>query len=472
MDASLIKEFEAFYGCQPQSVVSLPLAGSDRRYYRFSHPNGQSIIGTFSEQTTENKRFIELAQFFGHQGLPVPQVYHVSEDFKSYFQSDLGNLSLLEALKQNGLTPSLLASYQSSLKHLARLQTLTIKAIAPLPHFDKAAILRDFNYFIYNFVKPNKIDYDANLLDVELSELAQSFGNSPEEQGIMYRDFQARNIYLDDNNQPYFIDFQGSLMGPSAYDAVSLLYQAKAQLPESVRQSMLAYYADCYAQHRPINKQTFLENAQRLTLLRLLQVLGSYGFRGLFERRPHFLSSIPEGLKNLADWLKTHPQSLSNFPELAKLLAQTSHPDMVAKYTIKQATPEHKLQIYVCSFSYKKGYPANHTGHGGGYVFDCRGIYNPGRFPEYVELTGKDKSVADFLATKTEMPNFLKNIFSILDISVTDYIARDFDHLSINFGCTGGRHRSVYAAEQTAAYLKQTYNVQVKLIHENQPQLN
>ena len=284
----------------------------------------------------------------------------------------------------------------------------------------------------------------------------------------MFRDFQSRNIIVN-NNEVFFIDYQGGMQGALQYDVASLLWQAKAELSDEWKSSLLEYYMDTIDAllEKPVNRQLFVSQYHGYVLIRLLQVLGAYGFRGLFERKAHFLTSIPLALKNLKDFLYNNRAGLV-LPEFERILDLIVTEEITSRFAPVLANENTPLIIKVKSFSYKKAIPQDSSNNGGGFVFDCRGILNPGRFDAYKTISGKDKAVIDFLEQQTKMNAFLNSAFDMVDISVEDYLKRSFENLAINFGCTGGQHRSVYAAEQMARHLKNKYKVKTELEHTNQ----
>jgi P-loop ATPase protein family/Phosphotransferase enzyme family len=284
----------------------------------------------------------------------------------------------------------------------------------------------------------------------------------------MFRDFQSRNIIIK-NDECFFIDYQGGMKGALQYDVASLLWQARAELSEEWKDNLLAYYIDEVSKllHKPVDRITFISQYNGYVLIRLLQVLGAYGFRGLFERKAQFLSSIPLALRNLQFFMENKRIGIAT-PEFDRMLKLMVSKEIVERFTSTQANEQTPLVITVNSFSYKKGIPKDSSDNGGGFVFDMRGILNPGRFDEYKKLSGKDKPVQDFLEQRTKMNAFLNSVWDLIDITVEDYLQRDFSSLQINFGCTGGQHRSVYAAEQTARHLRNKYKVKVILTHTNQ----
>jgi hypothetical protein len=287
-------------------------------------------------------------------------------------------------------------------------------------------------------------------------------------QTLMYRDFQSRNIMVSDG-KIYFIDFQGCMQGPPQYDIASLLWQARAQLPGAWKEDLLnGYIKSLNDLHVPrMDEIYFRRGYVQFVLVRLLQVLGAYGFRGLLQHKAHFITSISPALKNLELFLADHPQTPA-YPELRSLLEKISAPDMQEKYATSAHDEQPKLVVQICSFSYKAGMPKASGPHGGGFVFDCRGILNPGRYAAYKYLTGNDDMVRQFLERESKMPDFMNYVNALVSINVEDYIARGFEQLSVSFGCTGGQHRSVYAANQLANYLKTRYNVNSTVTHCNE----
>jgi len=288
----------------------------------------------------------------------------------------------------------------------------------------------------------------------------------------MFRDFQSRNILVD-KGKVHFIDFQGGMKGALQYDVASMLWQAKAELSDEWKNSLLEYYMDCVEEilSTKIDRLRFASQYNGYVLIRLLQVLGAYGFRGLFERKAHFLTSIPLALRNFK-WFLANKQVGIVLPEFERLLKLMVEETVIHRFEPLRADENTPLVVHINSFSYKNGIPEDGSGNGGGYVFDCRGILNPGRIKEFKTLTGRDKEVKDYLEQQTLMPEFLNNIYNIVDISVEDYIKRGFGSLLVNFGCTGGQHRSVYATDALARHLRNKFNVKVDIHHIEQEKKN
>jgi len=452
------------------NIEMLLQSGSDRIYYRI-YTKASSYIATFNSHINENNTFIYLSKHFKSIGLSVPQILYFNKDHTIYIQEDKGKENLLDKIIQLGKGEEVYSLYKKSLSQLASMQILGDKELDynqcfAAKSFGKQAILNDLLYFKYYFLDTLSIPYNKQLLQDEMEALS-TFLAETEHQYFMFRDFQSRNILVKDE-QVSFIDYQGGMKGAMQYDVASLLWQAKANLSEEWKDSLLEYYINEVEKliKSPLDKTAFVNQYNGYVLIRLLQVLGAYGFRGLFERKEHFISSIPLALKNIKFFV-SNKQIGVKLPLLNELLLRISSEEIISKFTSIQANESTPLVIEINSFSYRNGIPTCENESGGGYVFDMRGILNPGRFDDYKKLSGLDKPVQDFLKERTKMPDFLRSVWEVIDISVENYLERGFEHLSINFGCTGGQHRSVFAAEQTAKHLKEKYKVKVALTHTN-----
>lgn len=451
------------------SIEKLPQSGGDRVYFRVVADDA-NYIATSNSNLKENETFFYFTAHFSSAGAPVPEILAVNKDRNVYIQEDLGNSSLLDMLEAQGHNSNTKELYKKALRALALMQ---VKGDARLDYsqcitskeFGKQAILSDLLYFKYYFLDTLKIPYDKEKLVEEIETLSE-FLNRADHKYFMFRDFQSRNIMVKDD-EVFFIDYQGGMKGAMQYDVASLLWQAKANLPEAWKSELLDYFIECAeeATGEAIYKKSFTEQYNGFVLLRLLQVLGAYGFRGLFERKAHFLTSIPLALLNLRTFLKNQTVGI-DVPEFERMLTLISSDDIIKRFEPVKATADTPLTVRVNSFSYiKSGYPKDATANGGGFVFDCRGILNPGRIDEYKSQTGRDKPVQDYLANKTRMDEFLSGVFSVVDIAVEDYIKRGFENLAVNFGCTGGQHRSVFAADALARHLKNKYSVKTVVKH-------
>ena len=455
---------------KPGRIEKLPQSGSDRIYFRI-YSGGDTFIATYNLNQRETQTFIYFSRHFINAGLPVPAILAVNADDTIYIQQDLGTESLLNKLEQNGHGDYVYGLFQKSLSELARVQILGHKGLnydwsLTAKEFGKQAIMSDLLYFKYYFLDTLQLPYDKQAMLDDFDALS-TYLTRTENKYFMFRDFQSRNIIVKDDIVK-FIDYQGGMKGALQYDVASLLWQAKAELNEQWKDSLLDYYMDQIdgLLEKPVDRITFISQYNGYVLIRLLQVMGAYGFRGLFERKAHFLASIPLALRNLKFFLD-HKRVGIVTPEFDRVLRLVVTDEMIKRFEPTQADENTPLVIEVNSFSYKVRIPTDPTENGGGFMFDMRSIFNPGRFDEYKTLTGKDKPVQDFLEQRTKMNEYLNSVWDLIDITVEEYLKRGFSHLMINFGCTGGQHRSVYAAEQTARHLRNKYKVKVQLEHTN-----
>lgn len=463
--------FTNWNGKPADTIEKLQQSGSDRIYYRIFF-NDQTFIATYNLNIRENKTFIAFTRHFKAMQLPVPAIFCVNNDYTIYIQEDVGTESLLNKLEAEGQTENIFNLYRKSLQNLAAIQIkgnteLNYSLCLTAQEFGKETILSDLLYFKYYFLDTLKLPYDKQALLKDFDALS-TYLSFCEHKYFMFRDFQSRNIMIK-NNSVSFIDFQGGMKGALQYDVASLLWQAKAALSNEWKEKLLLYYIDEAEKllQQKIERSTFINQYNGYVLLRLLQVLGAYGFRGLFERKAHFLTSIPLGLLNLKYFLENKKVGIST-PEFDRVLKTIASAETIEKFTPPQANEHTPLRVTINSFSYKKGIPEDTSENGGGFVFDMRGILNPGRQEVYKYLSGKDKPVQDFLEQNTKMPVFLNSVWDLIDTNVENYLERNFENLVINFGCTGGQHRSVYAAEQTARHLRNKYNLKVGIHHTNE----
>jgi aminoglycoside/choline kinase family phosphotransferase len=467
--------FAGFSGAPVTGIEKIPQSGSNRMYFRILTTTG-SFIATYNENVRENQTFVHYSRHFRAKGCPVPEIFAINEAYTIYLQQDFGNLSLLGELEKLGHNDHIYSFFQKSLGQLARLQILGDEGLdyswaITSKEFGKQAILSDLLYFKYYFLDTLQIPYDKERL-IDDFEALSSYLTHVDHKYFMFRDFQSRNIMLQDD-AVHFIDFQGGMKGALQYDVASLLWQAKAELPDDWKDGLLEYYMDCVEGilNEKIDRTRFVSQYNGYVLIRLMQVLGAYGFRGLFERKAHFLTSIPLALRNFK-WFLGNKQVGIGLPEFERLLGLMVQEEVIGRFEPVQATADTPLVVHVNSFSYKKEQPSDESGNGGGFIFDCRGILNPGRIPEFKTQTGRDKPVKDFLEQQTRMPEFLNSIYNIVDISVEDYIRRGFDSLQVSFGCTGGQHRSVYAADALARHLRNKFHVKIDLHHIEQEARN
>lgn len=471
--AAIEELFSSFNPTAIDRIDKIPQSGGDRAYYRIHDADGNSYIATHGNHTKENNTFLYFSRHFKKAGAPVPVIFAVDDNHHLYIQEDLGDTSLLQVLEKEGYTDRVFQLFKKSLSALANLQIngdhlLDYQQCITSKEFGQQAILSDLLYFKYYFLDTLKIPYDKEQLLLDFEALSNYLAHTGQ-QHFMYRDFQSRNIMVKED-EIHFIDYQGGMKGALQYDVASLLWQAKANLSDDWKHQLLDHYmneVECISGN-PLNKNAFISQYNGYVLIRLLQVLGAYGFRGLFERKAHFLSSIPLALNNLKGFLQQHQTGIE-LPLFDSLLQQVASDATIQSFEIIQADEKTPLTVKIKSFSYlKNGYPACESDNGGGFVFDCRGILNPGRIDEYKVQSGQDKPVKDFLEQQTLMPKFLNSIYDLVDITVADYIKRGFENLEINFGCTGGQHRSVYAAEALNRHLKNKFGVNTTIQHLNQ----
>ncbi len=462
----LLELFHDFAGQAAGSFEILPQSGSYREYCRLK-TGTFSAIGTFNADIRENAAFIAFSRHFRKYGLPVPEILAVSADGTLYLQEDLGSVTLFDFLGRvrlnEGFSRTITEEYKKVLALLPMIQvtagrTVDYSVCYPRDAFDKQSMMWDLSYFKYYFLKLARIPFDEQLLEDDFEKFTE-YLLSADSNHFMYRDFQSRNVMLRDG-KVFFIDYQGGRKGALQYDLASLLYDGKADIPPPVREELFEFYLDELEKIMPVDRYEFLRFYKGFVLIRIMQAMGAYGFRGFYEKKEHFLKSIPYALDNLDRLLKKLDLPVE-LPELVKVLELVSHSPFLR--SIGQS--KHNLTVRVTSFSYKKGIPEDPSGNGGGFVFDCRAIHNPGKYPEFKLLTGRDEEVAHFLEDKSEMPAFLRLVTSLIRQSVKKYIERGFTHLAVNFGCTGGRHRSVFAAIKMAEFLQENFPVNVIVHH-------
>ncbi len=462
---ALSRLYRQHTGRDAETITELPSSGSNRRYYRLA--GAETLIGACGTSVEENEAFFYMASHFLSMGIPVPEVRRISSDRRCYLQEDLGDLLLFDAIAKGRTTGVFSEEEKAWLRKTVRLLPAIQFAGArgfdfthchPQPEFNERSVLWDLNYFKYCFLKPTGMEFQEDRLEDDLRRMAEVLTDAPSST-FMYRDFQSRNVMLK-NGEPCFIDFQGGRKGPYFYDIASFLWQAKARYPESLRQELLAEYLDAVRQYEPVEEDYFYNNLRHFVLFRTLQVLGAYGFRGYFEKKPHFIQSVPYALENLRELLR---EDFPEYPYLCSMLRELTE--------LKQFSDEleqRRLTVKVMSFAYKKGIPADPTGNGGGFVFDCRAVNNPGKYERYKPFTGLDEPVIRFLEEDGEIFPFLEAARTLVDASVKRYMERGFSHLAVCFGCTGGQHRSVYSAQHLAEHLNRKFGIKVELVHREQ----
>ena len=480
MDA-LKKLFERHFHSPVARVqpVQGQLGGSGRRIFRLAGDR-LSAIGILYDVREENIAFLEFSRHFRRHGLPVPEIYAEDMEHGAYLEEDLGDITLFDFLSTNRVSgeiaPPVVEAYRKALAVLPRFQVkasrdLNYKACYPRARFDRQSIAWDLNYFKYYFLRLASIPFNEQALEDDFARLTK-FLLSAAQDYFLYRDFQSRNIMLRDG-EPFFVDYQGGRKGALQYDPASLLYDAKADLPPELRQQLLDYYLDQLAGFVPIGSNVFMQHYYAYVYVRLMQALGAYGFRGFYERKAHFLQSVPYALKNLR-WLLHNVELPIALPTLMdafqgmlaseKLQALTLDTELTGVQSPATSTPTLVVRVFSFSF-HRDGVPKDETGNGGGFVFDGRGLPNPGREESFKALTGKDAPVIEYLNQQEGVHRFLASVSSLVDASVSEYQRRGFKNLMVSFGCTGGQHRSVYLAEQLAKHLRGKSGVEVVLRH-------
>lgn len=455
--------FSACTGHPVEGKAEIKSSGSNRRYYRLSG-GGRSLIGAVGTSLEENRAFITLSRHFRAKGLHVPEVLAVSDDGMAYLQEDLGDDILYnrvaEGREKGEYSLEERALLTKAVAYLPKLQFegaegLDYGVCYPQPAFDGRMVDFDLNYFKYCFLKATGVDFHESLLQDDFerlkADLLDDMGDT-----FMYRDFQARNVLIR-NGEPWFIDYQGGRRGPIWYDVASFIWQARARYPEDLKAELTAAYLRALQPYRRVDEAVFHERLRLFVLFRTLQVLGAYGFRGYFEKKPHFLASVPYALDNLRRLLKV---PFDRYPYLNGLLSK-----LTAMRQFYEIAEDRRLEVRVCSFAYKKGIPVDNTGNGGGYVFDCRALNNPGKYEHFRPFTGRDPEVIRYLEDDGEVLTFLESVYRLVDAHVKGFMERKFTHLQVCFGCTGGQHRSVYCAEHLAEHLAERFDIRVTLTH-------
>ncbi|HMD40243.1 MAG TPA: RNase adapter RapZ [Candidatus Acidoferrum sp.] len=464
----LKKLFEEHFHVPAERVQPLQgeLGGSGRKIIRLG-AGAQTAIGILYGVREENAAFLEFSRHFRRHGLPVPEIYADDLSQGAYLEEDLGDTTLFEFLSKNRsggiIAPQVVEAYRQVVAVLPRFQVeagrdLNYRACYPIGSFDRQSIAWDLNYFKYYFLRLAGIPFNEQSLEDDFGRLTEFLLSAPRDY-FLYRDFQSRNILLRDA-QPYFVDYQGGRKGALQYDIASLLYDAKADLPPELRQQLLDHYLDSLALHIQVDRAAFLRHFYAYVYVRIMQALGAYGFRGFYERKAHFLQSVPYALKNLR-WLLHHVELPVGLPTLMDAFRS-----MLASEKLQSLASEaDNLVVRVFSFSFHQGLPTDESGNGGGFVFDGRSLPNPGREDRFKSLTGKDAPVIDYLNQQESVHQFLASVLSLVDASISSYQARGFKNLMVSFGCTGGQHRSVFLAEQLAKRLRTKNSVEVVLRH-------
>lgn len=442
------------------------LGASGRAIVRLSG-GGFSAIGIVYPVREENVAFLEFSRHFRRHGLPVPEIYAEDLNQSCYLEEDLGDTTLFEYLSKNrsgdAIAPEAVETYLKVVAVLPRFQVeagrdLNYKVCYPRASFDRQSISWDLNYFKYYFLRLAGIPFSEQALENDFARLTKFLLAAPHDY-FLYRDFQSRNVMLREG-QPFFLDYQGGRKGALQYDIASLLFDGKADLPPQLRQELLDHYLDCLAGFIPLDRAAFMEHYYAFVYIRIMQALGAYGFRGFYERKAHFLQSVPYALKNLR-WLAHNVR----LPIALPALMEAFQGMLGSEKLMALASSADVLTVRIFSFSFHRQMPTDESGNGGGFVFDARCLPNPGREERFKQLTGKDAPVIEYLNQQESVHQFLSHVLSLVDASVKTYQGRGFKNLMVSFGCTGGQHRSVFLAEQLAKHLRAGGDVDVDVRH-------
>jgi aminoglycoside/choline kinase family phosphotransferase len=471
MKERLIALAQERFGRRPDVILDLAADGSTRQYFRLLWDAERTAIGAVGPDRDENRAFLAFAKAFRGAGLPVPEIYAEDQGAGVWLEEDLGDTTLFRALSaarvgagDEEFPTEIEALYRRVLSTLPRFQVqghrvVDYRLAYPRKAFDRQSIRWDLNYFKYHFLKLAGVPFAEQRLENDFSRLTGHLLEADAD-FFLYRDFQSRNIMIR-GAEPWFLDFQGGRRGAPHYDVASLLYDAKANVPPAVRAALLEHYLDSLAEHVEVDRGRFREHFTSFVLVRLMQAMGAYGYRGFFERKRRFLESVPNAARNLEHLLGAgFPVPL---PELERVFRHIA--ERWARPAGGAATAS-GLVLTIRSFSYRDGYPADTEGHGGGFVFDCRALPNPFNVPALKDKTGEDEPVADFLERSAEVQEFWGNVSDLVDAHVERYLERGFTSLTVSFGCTGGRHRSVFMAAKLGSHLRRRWpHVGVRLSH-------
>jgi aminoglycoside/choline kinase family phosphotransferase len=460
--------FEEHYRFPAEEIQQLQgqLGGSGRAIFRL-RSRDVAAVGVVHSVREENHAFLEFSRHFRRHGLPVPEIYAEDLDHGAYLEEDLGDTTLFELLgtHRNDDTANLQAveAYRKTVAVLPRFQIeagrdLNYKACYPRSSFDRQSINWDLNYFKYYFLRLAGVPFNEQALEDDFGRLTRFLLAAPHDY-FLYRDFQSRNVMLR-AGEPWFVDYQGGRKGALQYDIASLLFDGKANLPPELRRQLLDHYLNCLADYIDVDRAAFMEHYYAYVYVRILQALGAYGFRGFYERKTHFLESVPYALKNLS-WLAANVKLPIPLPALMEALDRIASSEKLKTLTTTSAA----LMVRIFSFSFHRDAPSDESGHGGGFVFDARSLPNPGREEQYRPFTGKDPVIIEYLERQESVRQYLDHVFALVDASVASYQARSFSNLMVSFGCTGGQHRSVYLAERLAKHLRGRAGVEVSVHH-------
>ncbi len=467
--------FEAHVGCSPFRIERLKSEASDRKPYRLSTQDGRSLVGVVGPDAGENRAFLSFTRTFTKLELPVPRLLAESDDGLTYLLEDLGNRTLNAELQQarratgERWPTSVRPAFRAAMALLPRFQVeggrhIDFRDAYPRARQDRRAFLWDLNYFKYHFLKLAHAPFQEDRLEDDFETLLERLPAN-EDEHFLYRDFQPRNVMWKDD-APRYLDYQGGRRGPLAYDVASMLYSGSAGLDEDARAELLAVYLEAVQAYVPVDEPAFCRELETLAVLRILQALGTYGYRGFHERKQGFASRVPTALDNLAGLADRG--ALEGCTELERVLSALREDD--ARWAEPTAAAEDRLRVRIGSFSYRGGFPRDVDEHGGGFVFDCRALVNPGRDEAYRGLSGLDEAVRTILAADPQVEAFFRRTASLVESHVEDFVVRGFHALDVRYGCTGGQHRSTYLAERLAAHLRALHpGIEVVVGHAEAP---
>lgn len=463
------KVFRKWHGSRADFITKLPQTASYREYYRINYGK-KTVVAVLNEDFKENEAFLSFSKSFKELNFNVPAILHEDLANNIYFLNDLGDTTLYSMIYANDhnytAKPELIDIYKRALEELLKFQIIADKNIDygycyPRALFDRQSILWDLNYFKYDFLKLARIGFDEQLLENDFQKFS-SFVASVNTDYFLYRDFQSRNIMIKDG-ELYFIDYQGGRKGALQYDVASLLFDAKAEIPNTLREELLNHYLDLLESKYNLSRKEFMKSYYAFVLIRILQAMGAYGFRGLYEKKVHLIKSILPATKNLKYLLETGKIDF-DIPQIHRVFETLINSEEFKLYE-DRVLPNKKLTVTLTSFSFKREIPIDLADNGGGFVFDCRGLNNPGRHLEFKFINGRDSKVIQFLEKHSDVTKFLSSIYPLVDSTIESYLERGFNDLMVNFGCTGGQHRSVYCADKMFEHLKNKYDINIFLSH-------